>query len=64
MSWLQFGEIEMSQKDGNHGNDNQAAPRKRERDNGPKPLIEEVEEEMEDQDIPVETGVRPANEKR
>ncbi len=54
----------MSQKDGNHGNDNQAAPRKRERDNGPKPLIEEVEEEMEDQDIPVETGVRPANEKR
>ena len=29
-----------------------------------KPLAEEVEKEMEDQDIPVETGVPPSTEER
>lgn len=55
----------MANNDNNPRRDGKTAerPLKKGTDQG-KPLAEEVEEEMRNQDIPVETGIRPGTDKR
>ena len=59
------GDSIMANNDNNPRRDGKTAerPPKKGTDQG-KPLAEEVEEEMRNQDIPVETGIRPGTDKR
>jgi hypothetical protein len=64
----QFGEMAMTQKDKDTqpANDRSLPPERGSdvKFGKDKPFVEEVEKAMEDQDIPVETGVRPGKPER
>ena len=63
--WGVTGVSKMANNDNTSGRDGKTAerPPKKGTDQG-RPLAEEVEKEMLDQDIPVETGIRPGTDKR
>jgi hypothetical protein len=59
------GDAKLANNDNQPGGPGKTAerPPKKGTDQG-RPLVEEVEEAMVDQDIPVETGIRPSTDKR
>jgi hypothetical protein len=51
-------------KDGGRTNERPEPGQRRNGADDARPLAEEVEKEMEDQDVPVETGIPPSTEER